>query len=106
MAKEREIWWISFGDNVGFEINGKNKLFARPGLILKKLTTGFFLVAPTTSQFRRGSWYKEVDCFNKRMTICLHQIRVVDYRRFLNILGRLSEKDFQDVKEVFWELYK
>jgi hypothetical protein len=34
--KEREIWWASTGVNIGSESDGKNELFERPVLILKK----------------------------------------------------------------------
>ena len=34
--KEGEIWWCSFGENIGTEINGKSARFTRPVLIIKK----------------------------------------------------------------------
>ena len=34
--KEREIWWVNLGVNVGFEQDGKGDNFERPILILKK----------------------------------------------------------------------
>ena len=33
---EREIWWSSIGLNVGDEEDGKNDLFERPVLVLRK----------------------------------------------------------------------
>lgn len=33
---EREVWWCAIGVNVGYEIDGKGKDFARPVLVLKK----------------------------------------------------------------------
>lgn len=47
-VKERDLWWVSFGENIGSEINGKSNLFSRPAVILKKLSRGFYLVVPTT----------------------------------------------------------
>ncbi len=32
---EREVWWASLGKNIGFEQDGKNKMFERPVLVLK-----------------------------------------------------------------------
>ena len=43
---EGEVWWVSIGLNVGSEIYGKNKDFARPVVILKKLNKKMYLVAP------------------------------------------------------------
>lgn len=36
LVKERDLWWASFGENIGSEINGKSSLFSRPALVLKK----------------------------------------------------------------------
>ena len=73
LVKERDLWWISFGENVGSEMNGKSNLFSRPGIILKKLSREFYLVAPTTSQRKEGSWYVEITQEGKSMYVCLHQ---------------------------------
>ncbi len=35
-VNEREICYTSIGENIGFEQNGKNELFERPVLVLKK----------------------------------------------------------------------
>ena len=48
LFKEGEVWWCSVGENVGKEINGKSKLFSRPVLVFKKLTSETFLGIPTT----------------------------------------------------------
>ena len=106
MVKERDLWWISFGENIGSEVNGKSKLFSRPGVVIKKLSRGFYLVAPTTSQKKEGSWYVEIKQEEKYMYICLHQIRVIDYRRLSSILGQVDTNDFKRIKEAFLNLYK
>lgn len=36
--KEGEIWWCVIGENIGIEINGKQKKFSRPVLVLKKIS--------------------------------------------------------------------
>lgn len=51
--KEGEIWWCAIGENVGVEINGKSKTFARPVLILRKLGKYSFMSIPLTSGARR-----------------------------------------------------
>jgi predicted metalloenzyme YecM len=33
---EREICYVSIGENIGFEQNGKNDMFERPVLVLRK----------------------------------------------------------------------
>lgn len=106
LVRERDIWWMSFGENIGSEINGKNKLFSRPGLIIKKLSHGFFMVAPTTTQPHEGTWYVKISYADKNMWACLHQIRTIDYRRLSSQIGQLDMGDFATVKEAFWKLYQ
>lgn len=104
-VNEGDIWWVSVGENVGSEINGKSSLFSRPVVILKKLAHGFYFVVPTTTQFREGTWFIGFRHKDKYMSACLHQARSIDYRRFYSKLGRLDDKDFIRVREGFLELY-
>lgn len=106
LVSERDLWWISFGENVGSEINGKSKLFSRPGLILKKLSRGFYLVVPTTTKEKEGSWYVPIEHEEKKTTACLHQIRTIDSRRLSSRLGQIDSDDFKRIKDAFWNLYK
>jgi len=106
LVKERDLWWISFGENVGSEINGKSILFSRPGIIIKKLSRQFYLVAPTTSQKKEGSWYVEIKHENKQIFVCLHQIRTIDYRRLSSRIGQIDTDDFNRIKTAFSRLYK
>lgn len=106
LVKERDLWWISFGENVGSEMNGKSKLFSRPGVVIKKLSGGFYLVAPTTSQEKKGTWYVPIKQEGKEVFICLHQIRTIDYRRLSSKMGQIDTNDFRKIKEAFLGLYK
>lgn len=106
LVRERDLWWISFGENIGSEIDGKSNLFSRPGVVLKKLSQGFYFVAPTTTKKKEGSWYVEIKQEGILMYICLHQIRVIDYRRLSSRIGIIDEEDFKKIKDAFWRLYK
>ena len=106
LVSERDLWWVSFGENIGSEMDGKSKQFSRPGLVIKKLSRGFYLVAPTTSQKKEGTWYAPIRQEGKDMFVCLHQVRTIDYRRLSTRLGQIDGDDFAKVKEVFWKLYK
>lgn len=106
LVKERDLWWVSFGENVGSEINGKSRLFSRPGIVVKKLSRSFFLIAPTTSQKREGTWYVEIKQEEKFMYVCLHQIRAIDYRRLSSKMGQVDTNDFKKIKTALVELYK
>ena len=106
LVKERDLWWISLGENVGSEMNGKSRLFSRPGIVIKKLSRTFYLIAPTTSQKKEGTWYVQILQEGKAMFVCLHQVRVIDYRRLSSRMGQIDGNDFKIVKEAFWKLYK
>jgi len=104
-VSERDLWWVSLGENIGSEMNGKSEKFSRPALVLKKLSHGFYLVAPTTTQEREGTWYVRVRQKERDMYVCLHQIRTIDHRRLWSRLGQMDESDFLRVKEAFKKLY-
>jgi mRNA interferase MazF len=100
-VSERDLWWASVGENVGSEMNGKSERFSRPVLILKKLAHGFFLIAPTTTQPREGTWYVHVSLKEQDEYVCLNQVRTIDYRRFSSKLGQIDSDNFDAVRERF-----
>ena len=106
LVKERDLWWVSFGEKIGWEINGKSDLFSRPAVVLKKLSRSFYLVAPTTTKKKEGTWYVEITQERKFVYVCIHQIRIIDYRRLSSKLGQIDTNDFAKIKKAFWELYK
>ena len=57
--KNREIFWLQLGCNIGFETNGKGDEFLRPILVLRKFSKDSFL----------GK--------------CLHKINVIHYFRVI-----------------------
>lgn len=105
-VSEGDMWWMSLGENVGSEINGKSDVFTRPGVIFKKLSHGFYFVIPTTTQKKIGSWFVEFTLKGKKMFACLHQARAVDHRRLFSKLGTLDDGDLREVKIGFDKLYK
>jgi mRNA interferase MazF len=53
-VKEREIWWCNLGLNIGTEIDGKNKIFERPVLVLKGLSAESAFILPLTTKHSTG----------------------------------------------------
>lgn len=105
LVSQGDIWWVSIGENVGSEVNGKSKLFSRPVIIFKKLAHGFYFVIPTTTQIREGTWYVKFRQQEREMVACLHQARVIDYRRLSTKLGTLDDEDYSRTKDGFRSLY-
>src|SRR3989344_1677889 len=104
-VSERDMWWVSLGENVGSEMNGKSDRFSRPVLIVKKLAHGFYLVAPTTKQPHKGSWYAHVHLGKQDEYVCLNQIRTIDHRRLFSKLGQIDTDNFEKVRIAFKKLY-
>lgn len=104
-VNEGDIWWASVGENIGSEINGKSQLFSRPVVIFKKLSHGFYLVIPTSTKVKTGTWYVPFSHKRKKMNTCLQQIRTIDYRRLSSKLGELDDEDMRKIKSGFQKLY-
>ncbi len=41
--KERDIFWVSIGVNIGYEQDGKGEIFSRPVVVVKKYNNNLFL---------------------------------------------------------------
>lgn len=104
-VREREVRWCSIGKNIGFEINGKGKIFTRPVLIIKKLSPYTLLVAPMTTKIKTGSWYPPVMLRGEKQHVCINQIRIIDSKRIYNHLGRITSNNMEIIKESIKSLY-
>ncbi len=97
LFKERDIWWVSIGINVGFEEDGKNLNFVRPVLIVKKFNRELFLGVPMSTKLKENKYYIRVTFKGKTVSVMSSQIRVLSYKRMWNKLAELDEKDFAAV---------
>ncbi len=95
-VSERDIWFCSVGLNVGSEQSGKNELFERPVLVIKKVTINTFIGMPLTSNKKKGSWYVEIESTNSSAIIS--QIKLFDTRRLARKIGFISVEEFEIIK--------
>lgn len=102
---EGDIWWVSIGENIGKEINGKSKLFSRPVLVFKKLSREIFLGLPTTTQEKKGTWFVEIYQGGKIINIILSQARTFDTKRLSTRIGSIDDSDMRKVKTGFQHLF-
>jgi len=99
--KEREIWWCSIGINIGFEIYGKGVIMTRPVLILKKFSHTTFLSIPLTSKAKEGKPFCIPFSYKgKDGSVLLDQIRTMDSRRLAQRMGRITENQFETIKQA------
>lgn len=98
----QSIYWISIGQNVGSEVFGKGKDFARPVLVIKVFYNHTFLGIPLTSKVKnkRGKLYfKFEDSKNRLQVALLAQMRIFDTKRKANYISKMSDENFTKLKE-------
>jgi len=102
--REREIWFISVGKNIGYESFGKGEEFLRPVLILKKFGKYTFLGIPLTSKQKIGKYYYPITFKNRENRLLFNQIRVFDIRRAKYRLAKIGNLQFNKIIEKFVEI--
>jgi len=95
---EREIWWVSFGVNIGVETDGKNQYFDRPALILRKFNRQMVWLLPITTQEKNEKFHERFSFDEGVYFVTLTQIRTVSTKRFLRKIGMLPQEDFDRIK--------
>lgn len=96
---EREIWFCSVGENIGFEQDGKGENFLRPVLIIKKFNKEVFWGVPLTSNLKQNKYYFQIKIRNKLNSIILSQIRLIDGKRLKYRIGILENNIFTEIKK-------
>ena len=104
-VKEREIYFMSVGQNIGYESYGKDELFLRPVLIYKKLSRTTFIGIPLTSKQKSGSYYFEFKYKDEQFSYAsLNQMRVFDSKRTAYKSGKMKFEDFEILKKLVMNL--
>lgn len=103
-VKNGDIWWCGFGENVGAELNGKTATFARPILVLRKLSRYNFIGVPLTSKEHKGSWYIDFEFQNKKETAVVAQVRNISVSRLYNKMGSIPEPDLENIRQKLSDL--
>lgn len=102
--KQRDIFWVSIGLNIGYEQDGKGDIFSRPVLIFKKYSKNLFLGIPLSTQIKQGSFFFEFILNDKPSNALLVQARIYDAKRLENKIGMISKDDFMKLKNQFKSL--
>ena len=89
---EREVWWCSFGINVGHEQDGKGKDFRRPAIVFKKFNHQVFWAIPLTTRKKVGKYYFPITMKDGVFrNAVLSQLRLIDSKRIFQKVGYISE---------------
>lgn len=98
--KDAEVWWVSIGLNIGFEINGKNEKFVRPVVVVKKYNKFSFLALPLSTVKKENKYIVFIgNVSGKDAYANLSQLRNVDSKRLVSKLGFVDKKIFIELKK-------
>ena len=93
---EREVWWCTLGENIGYEQDGSSELFTRPVIILTKFNLDACLVVPLTAKPKNGKYYFDVGNVSGRKAVAvLSQLRFVDRKRLSSKIATMDQDIFK-----------
>ena len=97
--KEKNIYFLSIGQNIGIESYGKGDKFLRPVIVYRKLGSKYFLGIPLTSKVKDGSYYFTFNRPNgKQNSAMLNQMRTFDARRVVSYDGKISNNIYKNLQ--------
>lgn len=96
---EREIWWCSIGINIGDEQDGKNELFERPVLVIRKFNRKLAWVLPMSTKAKLGIHYYEIRHNGRTFSVILSQLRLISVKRFRRFIRKIPSGQLRGIKE-------
>lgn len=96
--RQGEVWWVSIGQNLGDEENGKGDAFMRPVLIVRGFSESLFWGVPLSSQLKNGDFYYSFKFGDRASTAILSQMRAYDTKRLISFQSVISSDDFEQIK--------
>ena len=103
--KEREIWYISIGKNIGTEEVGKGEHFERPVLILRKFNEKMFFGIPLTTKVKDSKFLASYILCDKQYAAKISQLKLIDSKRLLRKISILDVEQFENIKSKFLNLF-
>ena len=100
--KAGEVWWCTIGENIGYEVDGKNEEYVRLVLIIKKYSDNMFFGVPLTSKQKEPKPYYYImpQDINLGM-ILFSQGRSFDAARLVKYKTKLGLQLFNDIKQAY-----
>ena len=104
LFNERDILFISMGQNIGFEQYGKGEDFLRPVVVVKKFNKHLFLGIPLSSKMKNGYFFHTIHFKNRENSALLLQSKTFDSKRIKYRLAKLSTNEFEKLVKKFCEV--
>ena len=105
--KKGDIYFMSVGQNIGYEQYGKGNEFLRPVLVYKKLSKETFVGIPLTSKQKNGTYYFSFKYKKGTVsTAMFNQIKVFDIKRHKYYDGYINRNLFKKLEMRLLEFMK
>ena len=103
MVKQYEVYMLNLDPTIGSEMNK-----VRPCVVISPNEMNKYLsniiIAPMTSTVKGYPTRVEVNFGGKNGEIVLDQIKTVDKKRIVKLLGNIDKKDIKEIKRVIKEM--
>ncbi len=101
----REVWWASLGTNIGFEQDGTGKDGEWPVLILRGFSKQVCLIVPLTTSKKKNPYHIFLgEIGHREASAIISQIRLIDTKRFINKIGFVDQKLFEETRKAVKDL--
>ena len=101
---EREIWFCTMGNNIGYEQDGRGEKFLRPVVILKKFNNEVLWAVPLTTKTKKGKYYFSFSGNNEESIAIISQLRLIDAKRLQYKIGNITNEEFIELKTKIKQL--
>lgn len=95
--REREVWWCSLGINIGSEQNGKNAMFERPIIIIKRFSTDLIWIIPLTTSSKKNLFNVEIFGLGIKQSAVISHFKSISPKRLLRKVATLSDDEYEKV---------
>ncbi len=100
----RDVWWCSYGVNLGSEQDGTGGNFERLCVVVKKLSGTTFVALPLSTKEKLADFQVKVVVKDRVGYVLLDQVRVLDVKRMLRKVGYIDKAEFEIIRSRLKEL--
>lgn len=105
--REKEIWWMHLGKNLGHEEDGKNEQYERPVIILRKFNKDFFWGIPTSTKIKpENRFYDTFVHQEDDYSAIISQMKPISSKRLIRKIGVLGKLEYEKIIEKTLDLIK
>ena len=97
-CKPAEVWWCSLGLNIGFEQDGKNELFERPVLVVRRFNKYVFWGVPLSTKIKpENPHYLQLRHEEQDYSAIVSQLRLYDSKRLQRKMYKIEKTELLKV---------